>query len=62
VAVSDLWFRACFDIDPRVWCHLEPCWSHGVALAKAVAVQCKACVQLAAGLTGLLKQQKMQSS
>jgi hypothetical protein len=28
-------------ISPKIWCHLEPCWSHGLTLVKGVAQNTK---------------------
>ena len=39
----------------RVWPHMEPCWSHGIALVKAMGYSIKDVVRIAVGFSRLVR-------
>ena len=60
-ALSYVWYL-CWSQFPAVYPHFEPCWSHGVSLAKCAAYSMKPVIAAAGALSSLLrKSQNMEA-
>ena len=57
VALSYVWYM-CWLHFPAVYPHFEPCWSHGVSLAKCAAYEMKPVIAAAGSLSSLLRKSR----